>query len=138
MGTALFMEHANALAQMVVSEKDKLFEERIEALVKLYGRAEFYLKQGFLEKVVCGFYRKKVEMVMQAETKGEITEILKLSKPHFEGNAFVYTSPYAVEEEELLLWSMTSLHAPLRDEAYRRYRELFEKCLPELAEKLPA
>ena len=37
MGTALFMEHANALAQMVVSEKDKLFEERIEALVKLYG-----------------------------------------------------------------------------------------------------
>ena len=46
---------------------------------------------------------------MQAETKGEITEILKLSKPHFDGNKFVYTSPYAVEEEELLLWSLTSL-----------------------------
>ena len=75
---------------------------------------------------------------MQAKTKGEITEILKLSKPHFDGNAFVYTSPYAVEEEELLLWSMTSLQGPLRHEAYRRYRELFEKCLPELAEKIPA
>ena len=48
---------------------------------------------------------------MQAETKGEITEILKLSKPHFDGKKFVYTSPYAVEEEEeeLLLWSLTSL-----------------------------
>ena len=138
MGTALFMEHANALAQMVVSEKDKLFDERVEALVKLYGRAEFYLKQGFLEKVVCGFYRKKVEMIMQAEMKGEITEILELSKPHFNGNSFIYTSPYAVEEEELLLWSMTSLQGPLRDVGYRRYRELFERILPELAEKLSA
>ena len=42
MGTALVMEHANALAQMIVSEKDKLFDERVEALVKLYRRAEFY------------------------------------------------------------------------------------------------
>lgn len=101
MGTALVMEHANALAQMIVSEKDKLFDERVEALVKLYRRAEFYLKQGFLESIVCEFHRKKVEMIMQAETKGEITEILKLSKPHFDGKKFVYTSPYAVEEEEL-------------------------------------
>ena len=77
-------------------------------------------------------------MIMQAETKGEITEILKLSKPHFDGKKFVYTSPYAVEEEELLLWSLTSLQGPLRDEGYRRYRELFEKCLPELVEKLSA
>lgn len=69
MGTALVMEHANALAQMIVSEKDKLFDERVEALVKLYRRAEFYLKQGFLESIVCEFHRKKVEMIMQAETK---------------------------------------------------------------------
>ncbi len=88
MGTALVMEHANALAQMIVSEKDKLFDERVEALVKLYRRAEFYLKQGFLESIVCEFHRKKVEMIMQAETKGEITEILKLSKPHFDGKKF--------------------------------------------------
>ena len=98
MGTVLVMEHANELAQMIVSEKDKLFDERVEALVKLYRRAEFYLKQGFLESIVCEFHRKKVEMIMQAETKGEITEILKLSKPHFDGKKFVYTSPYALEE----------------------------------------
>ena len=78
------MEHANALAQMIVSEKDKLFDERVEALVKLYRRAEFLSEAGdFLESIVCEFHRKKVEMIMQAETKGEITEILKLSKPHF-------------------------------------------------------
>lgn len=92
MGTALVMEHANALAQMIVSEKDKLFDERVEALVKLYRRAEFYLKQGFLESIVCEFHRKKVEMIMQAETKGEITEILKLSKPHFDGKICLYLS----------------------------------------------
>jgi len=64
MGTALVMEHANALAQMIVSEKDKLFDERVEALVKLYRRAEFYLKQGFLESIVCEFHRKKVEIIL--------------------------------------------------------------------------
>ena len=75
---------------------------------------------------------------MQAETKGEITEILKLSKPHFDGKNLSIPSPYAVEEEELLLWSLTSLARSTPDEGYRRYRELFEKCLPEMAEKIPA
>ena len=60
MGTALVMEHANALAQMIVSEKDKLFDERVEALVKLYRRAEFYLKQGFLESIVCEFHQNRI------------------------------------------------------------------------------
>ena len=87
MGTALVMEHANALAQMIVSEKDKLFDERVEALVKLYRRAEFYLKQGFLESIVCEFHRKKVEMIMQAETKGEIRKH-KSTKPIFWGKIF--------------------------------------------------
>lgn len=129
MGTALVMEHANALAQMIVSEKDKLFDERVEALVKLYRRAEFYLKQGFLESIVCEFHRKKVEMIMQAETKGEITEILKLSKPHFDGKKFVYTSPYAVEEEELLLWSLTSLQELLEDIGQMEARIVIEELL---------
>lgn len=111
MGTALVMEHANALAQMIVSEKDKLFDERVEALVKLYRRAEFYLKQGFLESIVCEFHRKKVEMIMQAETKGEITEILKLSKPHFDGNKFV--------QQKIFILVLQVLLADLRE--YRRY-----------------
>lgn len=51
MGTALVMEHANALAQMIVSEKDKLFDERVEALVNFIERAEFYLNRGFLESL---------------------------------------------------------------------------------------
>lgn len=111
MGTALVMEHANAMAQMIVSEKDKLFDERVEALVKLYRRAEFYLKQGFLESIVCEFHRKKVEMIMQAETKGEITEILKLSKPHFDGNKFV--------QQKIFILVLQVLLADLRE--YRRY-----------------
>lgn len=137
MGTALVMEHANALAQMIVSEKDKLFDERVEALVKLYRRAEFYLKQGFLESIVCEFHRKKVEMIMQAETKGEITEILKLSNRILTGKICLYLS-VCCGRGRASPWSLTSLQGPLRDEGYRRYRELFEKCLPEMAEKIPA
>ncbi len=81
MGTALVMEHANALAQMIVSEKDKLFDERVEALVKLYRRAEFYLKQGFLESIVCEFYRKKVEMIMQGRASPLVSDITARSTP---------------------------------------------------------
>lgn len=40
---------------------------------------------------------KQVEMIMQAETKGEITEILKLSKPHFDGKKFVYMRQNVVD-----------------------------------------
>ena len=49
-----------------------------------------------------------------------------------------YTHLDVYKRQELLLWSLTSLQGPLRDEGYRRYRELFEKCLPEMAEKIPA
>ena len=39
MGTALVMEHANALAQKIVREKDKIIDEREEALVNFFRRA---------------------------------------------------------------------------------------------------
>ena len=50
MGTALVMEHANALAQMIVSEKDKLFDERVEALVKLHIPQELRIRSRGTER----------------------------------------------------------------------------------------
>ena len=45
-------------------------------------------------------------------------------------------SPYYAEEEELMLWSRTSLLGPLNDAGYRRYKELFQKMLPEQAAQI--
>ena len=42
--------------------------------------------------------------------------------------------PYYSEEEELLLWSETSLRGPLITAGYERYMELFKKILPQKAE----
>ena len=45
-------------------------------------------------------------------------------------------SPYYVEGEELMLWSITTEKGLLIPAGYERYMELFNKLLPELAEKL--
>ena len=51
------------------------------------------------------------------------------------GNGFT-PGKYDTEEEEVLLWSLTSLQAPLNDPAYKRYEELFCRLLPEKAKIL--
>lgn len=75
MGTALVMEHANALAQMIVSEKDKLFDERVEALVKLYRRAESFLPSpAGTSQIIPDIFdtlHPGVDLAVMSETKGE-------------------------------------------------------------------
>ena len=46
------------------------------------------------------------------------------------------STPYYVEEEELMLWSETSQRGPLISAGYDRYMELFKKLLPEKAKFL--
>ena len=59
--------------------------------------------------------------------KAELEEIVKPSRPRYSGGIFYPGNLYHVEEEELLLWSKTSLKAPLILQGYVRYQELFEK-----------
>lgn len=46
------------------------------------------------------------------------------------------STPYYVEEEELMLWSETSQRGSLISAGYDRYMELFKKLLPEKAKFL--
>lgn len=128
-------EYATSIAELLLLENPKLIDEKWEALQKIYGRARGFLNHGFLEKVVCGFFRKKAAMILAAKTKGELAEILKPNEPHYNGVGFVPVNCYAVEEEELMLWSLTSLKGPILPEAYDRFMELFRKILPEEAEQ---
>ena len=133
----LEFEYAKALAIIVWKENDTLAEERIQALQSIFQRAWYYQERGMLEEIILGFVQKKIKMIQQAETKGELQEIGRPPKPVYNGNGFT-PGKYDTEEEEMLVWSLTSLKAPLNDQAYKRYGELFCRLLPEKAKLLLA
>lgn len=131
----LEFEYAKALAEIVLKENDTLEEERIKTLQSIFQRAWYYQERGMLEKIILGFVQKKTAMLQKAKTKGELQEISKPPKPVYNGNGFT-PGKYDTEEEEMLVWSLTSLQAPLNDPAYKRYEELFCRLLPEKAKIL--
>ena len=131
----LEFEYAKALAEIVWKENDTLEEERIQTLQSIFRRAWYYQERGMLEEIILGFVQKKTAMLQNARTKGELQEISKPPKPVYNGNVFT-TGKYDTEEEELLVWSLTCLQAPLNNQAYERYKELFCRLLPEKAKIL--
>ena len=113
-------------------EDDRSEEELIQALQSIFQRAWYYQERGMLEEIILGFVQKKMAMLQKAKTKGELQEISKPPKPVYNGNGFT-PGKYDTEEEEMLVWSLTSLQAPLNNQAYKRYKELFCRLLPEKA-----
>ena len=131
----LEFEYAKALAEIVLKENDTLEEERIKTLQLIFQRAWYYQERGMLEEIILAFVQKKTGMLQKAKTKGELQENSKPPKPVYNGNGFT-PGKYDTEEEEMLVWSLTSLQAPLNDPAYKRYEELFCRLLPEKAKIL--
>ena len=74
-----------------------------------------------MEEIILGFVQKKTGMIQKAKTKGELQEISKPPRPVYNGNGFT-PGKYDTEEEELLVWSLTCLKAPLNNQAYERYK----------------
>lgn len=118
------------------SRSDKLAGLRIGAIHDLYGIVLTYSKMGFLSSLIEKIWEKKIAFILQAETKKDVAEILKPSVPYYDYNSFRPKSNFHVDEEEIILWSMASLQAPLKDFAFNRYLELFYKVLPEQTELL--
>ena len=128
----LDFEYAKVLAEVVLdttcSEKER--EVRLECLTQIFGRANAYLKKGFLPDVVEAFFVRKMEGLPLVSTKQDMQDFLKVSTPHYFGGKFTVSNiPYYSEEEELLLWS------ELITAGYERYMELFKKILPQKAEQ---
>ena len=107
----LDFEYAKALAEVVLdttcSEKER--EVRLECSTQIFGRANAYLKKGFLPDVVEAFFVRKMKGLPLVSTKQDMQDFLKVSTPHYFGGKFTVSNiPYYSEEEELLLWSETS------------------------------
>ena len=116
--TELLMDH---------TLNEELRSRRFDAIRRVRGLVARYEEDGFLPELVETIFCKKADFIMKAKTKAELDEIVKPSTPRYSGGIFYPGSPYHVEEEELILWSKTSLKAPLIPQGYKRYQELFEK-----------
>ena len=81
----LDFEYAKALAEVVLdttcSEKER--EVRLECLTQIFGRANAYLKKGFLPDVVEAFFVRKMKGLPLVSTKQDMQDFLKVSTPHY-------------------------------------------------------
>ena len=102
---------------------------------QFFSGAWRYQERGMLEEIILGFVQKKTAMLQNARTKGELQEISKRLNRFITEMVFT-TGKYDTEEEELLVWSLTCLQAPLNNQAYERYKELFCRLLQEKAKIL--
>jgi len=99
---------------------------KVEALRKLLKDTEYYREHGFLSELVHTVFTKKLKLIKDAETVKELHDIEKACVPRFNGNDF-NAGEYHIPEEELILWSLTSLKGPLVDAGMKRFTMLFKQ-----------
>ena len=113
-------------------EGDKLYENKMGALGNLMTVDRPYDK-GFsmnAHNLLCNIYMKKIDFIKEAKTKGEIKAILT-SSPIRDNGYEIVENKYYIIEEELLMWSITSLTAPLNSKGNKRYLEVFKRFFGE-------
>lgn len=101
-------------------------DAKYEAIRKTLSCTKQYREHGFISELVHAVFTKKLKMIKEADTVKDLKAIEKGCIPHFDGNQFV-TGPYHIPEEEMIMWSITSLKAPLSSVGLKRYEELFKQ-----------
>lgn len=99
---------------------------KLEAYIDAAKRITSYQDHGIRDDLVDIVFEKRLKLIGSANTAGELKKIMDQPKPHFDGNKFL-SDPFSVPEEEMVLWSITSLKAPLMPAAFSRYSELFKQ-----------
>lgn len=127
----------NAYLRLMTHEPGRVTTLRHEALKLLQSHLEEYRKNGYMAEMVTSIAWKRSRMIMEAATKEEMEKILAHSCPHYDGKRFV-TDKYHIPEEELILWSETSLRRPLSSIEYERYCKVFRELFPEKGESITA
>ena len=117
---------------------DKLLAERMAALFQLSGQIKAYQKEFNGTPLALTICEKKIAYILQAKTKADLKEILAPPKVHYNFNEVVPVGRFHIDEEELLIWSLTSLWCggPLIDAGFNRYTKLFAQIFPEMAKEI--
>lgn len=123
------LEYSRYITELLMDQEqtEELLSRRFDAIRKARGIAFQYEEESFLPELIETVFCKKADFIMQARTKTEVENILKPCVPQYACGKFHPGNKYHIEEEELLLWSKTSMKGPLISAGYERYRELFEK-----------
>ena len=102
---------------------------QVDAIKAIRARLEKYSSRKIVDFLINNIAKKKGEMVLNATSKTELQKIVALKCPQNDGNMFV-PDKYSVPEEEIIMWSETSLIAPLNSAGQKRYMELFQQLFP--------
>lgn len=134
------LQYAKYLAELMTDDTltEKLFCMRFTSIQKLRGMVSEFEEEGFLSELVEAVFCKKADFIMNANTKEAMEKILKPSTPRYSGGNFVAQGSYHIEEEELLIWSRTSLQGVLIPAGQKRFEELFEKYVRPLVDSQAA
>lgn len=103
-----------------------VIDAKYEAIRKVLSCTQYYRKHGIMSELVHAVFTKKLKMIKEADRVKDLKAIEKGCVPHFNGNQFI-PGPFHIPEEELIMWSLTSLKAPLVSAGMKRYMELFKQ-----------
>jgi len=119
-------------------KSDKLSIERMAAIIQLGTICRGYQKEFNNNPLISVICHKKIEFILQAKTKTDLSKILSPPKVRYDFSEVLPVGSYHIEEEELLIWSLTSLWCggPLNQEGFKRYMKLFNKYYPEMAKEI--
>ena len=125
----IFKNNEELLNKVVESadilKDDKKKELKLSAIKHLMEIKRPYDEDIYDDKLLINLYLKKIDFILEANTKKDIEEILSVSHIRYNGGEIIPTK-YNILEEELLMWSITSVKSPLMDIAHKRYMELFK------------
>lgn len=131
--TAMLVAWTEILTDNSISEA--LRSHRVAALRTVEARLHQYEKRAIDLRLLNTIAAKKIEQILGATTKQDLHDIAQPPKPHYNG-AEIIPSRFSVPEEELILWSETSLTAPIKDCASKRFWKLFADIYPDEAKKI--
>lgn len=105
-------------------------KRRLAALHNLRSCLIYYAQLGYMEELLYGIAEKKGKLIMESSTKEEFQKLQGPRCPCYDGTKFI-SDKYYIPEEELIFWSETSLRGPLKEEAFKRYWEVFQSVFPQ-------
>ena len=116
-----------AISDLLCDENltDQMRSRKFDAVMQAERLNHYYKRENIDSSLIRTIFEKRMDMIRKATTVAELKRITHPKPPHYNGNHFLPANEYAIPEEELILWSITSLKAPLNHMAFERYMELF-------------
>ena len=124
------MEEIIATAIASLNGDEKLALDKATALIQLSTLIKKYQQDYYHKALVQAILDKKIAFICEATTKADLKEILSPPKMRYNGGEVIPVGKFHIQEEELILWSITSLKAPLVSYGFERMMKVFAQVFP--------